>query len=121
MSRGSVSFTNSHGNTIYVAYMRRDWGCLNLCGDRWDVQGWINLAPGETETRTNPTENRWFYYYAEAEDGSVWSGDYLAEVTDSVFQKCMCIGVSVSHGTNPWYDVGMDVVDLDEWSGVEFT
>ena len=36
---------------------------------------WINLNPGETETRENPTESfGWFCYYAEAQDGAFWSG-----------------------------------------------
>lgn len=121
MSRSSATFTNSHGKKIFVAYMRRDWTCLSDCGDRWDVLGWIHLEPGQTERRANPTENRWFYYYAEDVDGTFWAGSYLAEVTNPSFQKCSCIGVSVSHGPNPWYDVGMREVDLDAWSGVNFT
>ena len=53
MSRTSVTFTNSHGRKIYVAYMRRDWNCLDLCGDRWDVLGWWILMhfPASTSHR----------------------------------------------------------------------
>jgi len=66
MSTGmsEVTFTNSYGKKMYVAYMRRDFNCQGECGDIWDVLGWINLDPGETETRANPTNNRWDYYYA---------------------------------------------------------
>lgn len=116
MSRTSVNFTNSTGRKIYVAYMRRDWNCLNLCGDRWDVLGWINLDPGERETRANSTGNRWFYYYAEDGAGSVWAGPYPAEVRQSQFQKCTCLGVL----PNPYHTVGFRVVDLDAFSGVNF-
>ena len=52
-----VRFTNSHGSRLYVAYMRLDHNC-DLCGNPWDVLGWINLDPGETETRPNDTNNR---------------------------------------------------------------
>ncbi|MGH8907861.1 MAG: hypothetical protein ACRD0K_15415 [Egibacteraceae bacterium] len=101
--------------------MRLDEACGADCGDPWDVLGWITLEPGQVQTRSNPTGNRWFYYYAEADDGSVWGGDYVAEVhRTGPFQKCTCLGVSVSHGTNPWYDVRMDELDLDEWGGVTF-
>ncbi len=120
MSRTEVGFTNSHQTTIYVAYCRWDGACLDDCGDGWDVLGWIRLAPGETRTRANPTGNRWFYYYAEAEDETIYNGPFPDHVTDSEFQLCSCLGVSVSDGTNPWYNVGFDELDLDTWSGVNF-
>ncbi len=120
--RSSVTFTNSYGHKIYVAYMRRDFNCQNECGGIWDVLGWINLDPGETESRDNPTNNRWFYYYAEAEDGAVWAGPYVAEVTQTRFEKCTCLGVIVQNGgaTNPYHDVGFRELDSQTFSGVNF-
>lgn len=120
MSSSEVSFRNLSGSRIFVAYSRWDEACLNDCGDGWDVLGWVTLDPGQTQTRANPTEARWFYYYAESVDGTVYNGPYFDEVMDDRFQKCSCLGVSVSHGTNPWYDVGFDELDLDEWAGVDF-
>jgi hypothetical protein len=121
--RSDVTFTNSYGQKMYVAYMRRDFNCQNECGDIWDVLGWINLDPGETESRPNPTNNRWFYYYAEADDGAVWAGPYVAEVTQQRFEKCTCLGVLVQNGgaTNPYYDVGFRELDSETYSGVNFT
>jgi hypothetical protein len=102
--------------------MRRDFNCQNECGGIWDVLGWINLDPGETESRANPTNNRWFYYYAEAEDGAVWAGPYVAEVTQTRFEKCTCLGVIVQNGgaTNPYHDVGFRELDSQTYSGVNF-
>ena len=117
--RSQVKFTNSYGQKIFVAYMRRDFACQD-CGDIWDVRGWINLDPGETEYRDNPTSNQWFYYYAEAVDGAFWAGPYVAEVSQNVFQKCTCLGVIVSHGPQPYHDVGFRVVDVARYSGVNF-
>jgi hypothetical protein len=121
--RSDIAFTNSYSTKVFVAYMRRDFNCQNECGDIWDVLGWINLDPGETETRANPTTNRWFYYYAEAEDGTVWSGSYVAEVSQALFEKCTCLGVIVQNGapTNPYHDVGFRVLDSQEFSGVTLT
>lgn len=118
-----VGFTNLYSSKIYVAYMRYDAACGADCGDPWDVLGWINLEPGQTQTRSNPTGSRWFYYYAEADDGSVWGGNFFGGDVHAwaAFQKCTCLGVSVSHGQNPWYEVGMDQLDLAEWGGVNFT
>jgi hypothetical protein len=101
MSRTEISFTNSNRTTICVAFNRWDRACLDDCGDGWDVLGWIRHAPGETMTRANPTGNRWFYYYAEADNGTDYNGPFRDHVTDTAFQLCSCLGVSVSHRTNP--------------------
>ena len=119
MGRSTVRFTNSTGTKIYVAYMRRDFSCQSECGNIWDVLGWINLDPGETETRSNPTENRWFYYYAEGANGAVWSGPYPAEVRQSQFEKCTCLGVLVG-GVNPYHKVGFRQLDTNTFPGVNF-
>jgi len=121
MSMADVHFTNLYPSKIYVAYMRLDEICGADCGDPWDVLGWINLEPNQSQTRPNPTNNRWFYYYAEADDGSFWAGDFVAEVSQERFDKCTCIGVSVSDGPNPWHDIGMRELDLGTWGGVNFT
>ena len=123
MASSVVSFTNSTTMKIYGAYMRADRSCLDDCGDWYDVLGWINLDPGETETRANPSESPWFYYYAERADGVVYGGDYPAEVADFAFEKCTCLGVISQNGppTSPYYTVGFDELNLDEWGGVDFT
>jgi uncharacterized membrane protein len=117
-----VTFTNSYGKKLFVAYMRRDFACQDECGGIWDVLGWINLDPGETETRANPTTNRWYYYYAEAEDGAFWAGPYVAEVTQTKFEKCTCLGVVIVNGpsSNPYHDVGFRELDNQTYSGVNF-
>jgi|SRR5689334_24455677 uncharacterized protein DUF1036 len=122
MGSSDIRFTNSYRTKIYVAYMRLDRACGDDCGDPWDVLGWVNLDPNETETRPNPTENQWFYYYAESDDGTVWGGPYLAEVTQTRFEKCTCLGVIVQNGepTNPYHDVGFGELDTDEFSGLTF-
>jgi hypothetical protein len=122
MGASEIRFTNSYGQKIYVAYMRLDFSCQDACGDPWDVRGWINLDPGETETRANPTENEYFYYYAEADDGAFWAGPFSAEVTQTVFDKCTCIGVIVENGapTNPYHTVGFRELDSNTYSGVNF-
>ena len=55
------------------------WYDTNTCGGdggNWATKGWWNLSPGQ-ETHTDVwTANRYFYFYAEAEDGAVWNGPY---------------------------------------------
>jgi hypothetical protein len=115
-----VSFTNLYSSKIYVAYMRLDPACGDDCGDPWDVLGWINLDVGQSQTRANPTGNRWYYYYAEADDGSFWAGEYVAEVRADKFEKCTCLGVSAG-GQNPFHNAGFRELDLGAFSGVNFT
>ena len=116
-----VKFINSYSSKIYIAFMRHDPACGEDCGDPWDVLGWINLDREQTGFADNPTGNKWFYYYAEADDGAFWAGEFIAEVKNPAFEKCTCLGVSVSHGTNPWYNVGMRELDLSQFGGVNFT
>ncbi len=116
--RDVVRFKNDYGHLLSVAYMRLEWSCQNECGEPWEVRGWINLQPGETQTRANPTENRWFYYYAEATDGAVWIGPYFVQVKDVKFSHCSCLGITTSAGPAPW--VGMRVLDTANYAGVRF-
>jgi hypothetical protein len=112
---GSVIFRNSYSSRIFVAYQRKNPACTALCGEPWDVLGWINLAPGQTQTRANPTGSRWYYYYAEAEDGAIWDGAWGGDVLDVAFQKCDCLS-----GPTGWYRVKMDQIDLATSGGIEF-
>ena len=118
--RKNVTFTNATRDKIFVAYMRLDHACGADCGEPWDVLGWIGLDPGETETRSNPTKNQWMGYYAESTSGAVWAGPFVNEVSQDKFDKCTCLGVSVSHGPQPYHDVGFRDLDTAQFSGVRF-
>jgi len=87
------------------------------------VLGWIDLQPGQAESRDNATGNRWFYYYAEATDGALWNGSFPAEVSQARFEKCTCLGVIQQNRppTNPYHTVGFREIDTNQFSGVEFT
>lgn len=113
---GEVRFTNNYYTRIYVAYMWHDPRCGTTCGTPWNVAGWVDLVPNQTKTAPNPTNNRWFYYYAESDDNKFWGGSAIAEVAKGVFQKCSCL-----HGNPPYfYNVGMRELDLSQFGGVNF-
>jgi len=122
MGASTVQFHNSYTTVIYVAYLRLDFGCGDECGEPWDVLGWVRLSPGDTQYRANPTSNKYYYYYAEADDGAYWAGPYVAEVSNDRFEKCTCLGVIEQNGNpvNPYYDVGFRELDTDQYSGVNF-
>ena len=43
---------------------------------RWITRGWWRIAPGGTTEPDVNTDNTYFYFYAEGDDGGVWNGDY---------------------------------------------
>jgi hypothetical protein len=117
MSHGAteVSFKNDYGKRLFVAFKRRDFSCVDECGGRWTVKGWIKLEPGETKIRQNPTGNQWFYYYAEAVDGAMWFGSSLGRVRIPAFDWCTCQGSTGDH-----FHVGMVRLDTVAYGGVRF-
>ena len=42
---------------------------------RWITRGWWRIAPGKTAEPDVNTDNTYFYFYAEGDDGGVWNGD----------------------------------------------
>jgi hypothetical protein len=44
----------------------------------------------------------------------------VANVSNNKFQKCSCLGVIVSHGPQPYHDVGMRELDTVRFGGVNF-
>lgn len=122
--RGEVKFTNFYGRKLYIAYTRLGPlapgggnGDGGSDGDAaWEVRGWIDLDPDETEVRANPTGNQWFYYYAEAVDGAVWAGPHLVDVREARFQS----RYGQVDGESPAYPAGMRVLDTTRYAGVVF-
>ncbi len=80
------------------------------CGEYglWGTRGWWSINPGG-EAFPLRTENRYAAYYAEADDGTTWSGTYgRVYVHPNAFDSCLNIG-----DTNPdTRVVGMRLTDL---------
>jgi hypothetical protein len=110
-----IRFTNLYGRTLFVAYMRVHAGGPRAGREPWEVRGWISLEPEATEVRANPSENQWFYYFAEAVDGAIWAGPHVVEVTDTAFTT----GSGLGH-SGGWQPAGMRVLDTVKYSGVVF-
>ncbi|WP_255498396.1 DUF1036 domain-containing protein [Nakamurella sp. PAMC28650] len=103
-----LCFQNNYSSPLSVAVM---WWNPDGCGDygNWGTRGWWNLNPGETVHTDVWTANRYFYFYAEAWDGGVWSGPYGAQVPYESFDSCAGIGSTADHV------VGMREVDAGWW------
>jgi len=60
-------------------------------GGDWEKEGWWSLTYGESKiVYGDDLEdlNRYYCFYAEGTDGSVWDGPYTREVTNNVFDQC---------------------------------
>lgn len=44
-------------------------------GGRWITRGWWRILPGDTAEPDVNTDNSYFYFYAEGDDGGIWNGD----------------------------------------------
>jgi hypothetical protein len=105
-----LCFENSHSSRLWVAVM---WYDPSGCGDygNWATRGWWNIDPGETVHTNVWTANRYFCFYAEAEDGTVWGGPYgPAYCTYRAFDSCVNIG-----STADYLRLGMREVDAGWW------
>jgi hypothetical protein len=90
------------------------WYDTDACGGEggnWATEGWWNLNPGDSVHTDVWTDNRYFYFYAEAEDGAVWGGDYgPVYTTYQAFQGCVGSG-----NTQDYLMLGMAQVDTSWW------
>lgn len=83
----TISFTNSHGTGVSVCLIWYNPGCAD---PPFRKSGWWNLAPGQSVTAlTGSYNNRYFYFYAEASDGSYWGDQrWRIAVTNNAFDRC---------------------------------
>ena len=115
----SLYFVNAHSSTVWIAVMWYSPFCgEGLPKNCWERQGWFSLAPfGFKKVLPNKAYpnvgddladlNRFYGFFAMANDGRRWSGPYKRGVTNSVFHRCDCIGYSHSD-----FNAGFRLVDI---------
>ncbi len=102
-----VYFRNSYSAKVWVAIMRYDPDSCREHGN-WATEGWWGIDPGQ-QVWVFSTNNRYACFYAEAEDGAFWAGEYgPVYVYHRVFNSCIKIGSSAAYGT-----VGMRLIDTN--------
>jgi hypothetical protein len=102
----SVSFRNNYPTNVKAAVMRFDPGA---CGEhgKWATAGWWRLEPGQ-QVFGFSTNNRYVGFYAVAEDGAVWEGQYgPVFIREEDFQSCVDL-----QPEDPCQQVGMRLADL---------
>lgn len=67
--RAGLEICNSTQDPLSVAYMY-------LKNDEWTTGGWRNIDSGQCrEILSGNLKNRYYYYYATRDDGSIWAGN----------------------------------------------
>ena len=82
-------FSNKTDTTIWVAFQWYSPHCFE--DSNWAVAGWWKLVPGETKTVFGAdlqTVNKYYYFYAEGADGSLWSGPFRTCTPATAFSWC---------------------------------
>jgi uncharacterized membrane protein len=106
-----LAMCNGYPVHLYVAIMFYSPETCGGDGGDFETMGWWSVAPGScANVYANDLEdlNRYWYYYAEADDGAVWAGPWRAYVTDEAFNGCYGKGIST------WYRVGMRELDIGD-------
>lgn len=95
---------NSSGESISYHHSEPDSGCgTGNCA--WEKVGWWNIANGQcTTVFAGSANNKFFYWYARAFDGSpVWtSSSFQWQVQSSAHATCQCVGCTGGDG-NPCF------------------
>ena len=108
-----IAFQNDYSSGVWVAVGYYWPNCPD--GGNWGKEGWWRIEPGQSAT-VLWTTNDYSLFYAEADDGAVWSGSsYSTELPYEAFNWCM--GTGSTNGE----DVGMRLITVTNagwpWKG----
>jgi hypothetical protein len=102
-----VYFRNSYPAKVWVAIMRYDPDSCRGEYGTWATAGWWGLNPGQ-QVWPFSTNNRYAAFYADAEDGAFWAGEYgPVYVYYQAFESCINIGSTAAYDV-----VGMRLIDI---------
>ena len=82
----TIEVCNNSGAGVSIAYATASGGTDSSGDTLFRSEGWLNIDDGEcTDVWESPFENRFYYVYAEADDGS-YEGDYFFCTLEDVFE-----------------------------------
>lgn len=115
-----LAFRNRYPKGLWVAIMYYSPGCSD--GGDWEKKGWWRLTPGQRKVVYGgdlADLNRYYCFYAEADDGAVWAGPYVRFLPYQAFDWCEWTACSHSDGSPCGVTVGLRLLDID--SNDDFT
>jgi uncharacterized membrane protein len=109
-----LAFRNGYPVHLYVAITFYSPDTCGGDGGDFEARGWWSIPPGgRAVVYGHDLEdlNRYWYYYAEADDGAKWSGPYDVLVSNKAFD--LCYG-AVSSADDPDRYIGMRELDIGD-------
>jgi uncharacterized membrane protein len=89
---------NEYPHRVWVAIMFHSPETCAGEGGNFQVMGWWSLdwrsCANVYANDLDDVDNRYWFYYAEADDGASWAGPWDAYVPGSAFDRCYGIGSS---------------------------
>jgi uncharacterized membrane protein len=87
-----LTLCNEYHEPIWTAISFWEPDDCSAEGNGWHDMGWWHIEPGSCKrvygNDLDDVDNRYWYVYAEADDGARWSGDYPTHVTMERFSFC---------------------------------
>ena len=82
----AIEVCNKSGDGVSIAYATATGDTDNYGETLFLSEGWLNIEDGEcTDVWESPFENRFYYIYAEADDGD-YSGEYFFCTLEDAFE-----------------------------------
>jgi uncharacterized membrane protein len=106
-----LTFCNSYSTAIATCISFWEPEECGGDGNGWHNIGWYWVDPGTCRVvfRNDVNDvNRYWYYYAEAADGTKWAGDFPTYVKDEAFDHCDTPPDTTMH------QVGFRELDVDD-------
>jgi len=94
--------------SIMIEYLHPP--CRDFDGFPWQKTGWYNLDPGQQKVVFRGglnLINRFWYFYAQATDGTRWMGSYPELVRSAAFRECAGLADNVNY-----HSIGMRELDI---------
>ncbi len=106
----TIEVCNESGDGVSVAYATASGGTNSAGETLFRSEGWLNIDDGEcTDVWESPFENRYYYIYAEADDGA-YEGDYFFCTLEDAFEivDTQC---SADYERNSFLQIDMSIGD----------
>jgi uncharacterized membrane protein len=110
-----LTFCNSYSSAIATCISFWEPEECGIEGDGWHNIGWYWVEPGTCRVvfENDVDLNRYWYFYAEANDGAKWDGEFPTRVKNDAFDHCN------SPADSQMFQLGfreLDVGDADNYT-----
>jgi uncharacterized membrane protein len=111
-----LTICNNYTSSVFVAILYYSPNCPD--GGDWAKKGWWRINTGECQVvhgGSLRSLNRYYGYYAEADNGATWAGPYVRAVPPQRFDWCEWTSSTQAR------DVGFRLLDINSYDNFTLT